>query len=734
MEKTTKEKLKKFLIYFLGAFLIALFMMVFYIYIPNSFKAFDNKITDFMFNLRGEVVGSKDIVIIDIDEKSINTIGQWPWSRDVVSKLVEKSTAYGAGIIGFDIVFAEYDRTSPSSILKKLHIKDELNVENYDLIFAETLSRTPVILGYQFEMNDKPFIKKIPPSIPTIVIEKNKQGDSVDMVPNASGVILNNDIVQNAGYSSGFFNNIPDDSGITRSVPLVMRYEGQLYPSLALEMIRAANGIKRIIVNYNELGIENIQLGDFYIPTDRYGRLLINFRGKERSYKYISAVDILEDKVDANELKGKILFVGTSAAGLFDLRATPFESIFPGVEIHANAVDNILNNEYITLPSWVDGVNISYFIIIILLSTFLVYVSNIIFIPILFIILFIGIIALNYIVLFGYHISLNTFFPLIALVVSFASSMIINYFYEVKQKNLIKHKFSSKVSKSVMEDILKGGDDDILSAKDKEVTIFFSDIRGFTTISEAMKTPRELIDYLNRYLNPVTDIIIKNEGTIDKYIGDAVMAYWNAPSDVENHQDKALKTSLEQFAFLDELNVILEKEGKFPIKIGIGLNTGNATVGEMGSTKRSDYTVIGDAINLGSRLESLCKGYGSKLIISEFTKEGLKDEYVIRNLDLVRVKGKMKPVEIFEVFDYKHHPILYKNTINEVIKEVEYFNEAILKYRNSEFAEAKSMFEDIQKNFNPQNTTVCGIYIERCTHYIEYPPIDFDGVFVHITK
>jgi len=734
MEKTMKEKLKKFLIYFLGAFFLAIFMIAFYIYIPNSFKAFDNKITDFMFNLRGEVAGSKDIVIVDIDEKSINTIGQWPWSRDVVSQLVEKSTQYGAGIIGFDIVFAEYDRTSPSAILKKLRIKESSNVENYDLIFADTISRTPVILGYQFEMAEKPFIKKIAPSIPAIVIEKNRQVDSVDMVPNAKGVILNNDIVQNAGYSSGFFNNIPDDSGITRSVPMLIRYEGQLYPSLALEMIRAANGINKIIVNYNELGIENIQLGDFFIPTDRYGRLLINFRGKERSYKYISAVDILEGNIGANDLKGKVLFVGTSAAGLFDLRATPFESIFPGVEIHANAVDNILNSEYITLPSWIDGVNIIYFTVIILLSTFLVYASNIILIPILFLMLFGGILALNYTILFDYHISLNTFYPLIALTISFATAMIINYFYEVKQKNLIKHKFSSKVSKSVMEDILKGGDDDILSAKDKEVTIFFSDIRGFTTISESMKTPRELIDYLNRYLNPVTDIIIKNEGTIDKYIGDAVMAYWNAPSDVENHQDKALKTSLEQFAFLDELNVLLEKEGKFPIKIGIGLNTGHATVGEMGSTKRSDYTVIGDAINLGSRLESLCKSYGSKLIISEYTKEGLQDEYVIRNLDLVTVKGKTKPVEIFEVFDYKHHPILYKNTINEVIKEVEYFNEAILHYREGRFEEAKHMFEDIQANYNPQNSTVCGIYIERCTHYIEYPPINFDGVFVHTTK
>ncbi|MBD3839936.1 MAG: adenylate/guanylate cyclase domain-containing protein, partial [Epsilonproteobacteria bacterium] len=535
------------------------------------------------------------------------------------------------------------------------------------------------------------------------------------------------------GYSSGFFNNIPDDSGITRSVPLIIRYEGQIYPSLVLEMIRASNGINKVIVNYNEIGVENIQLGDFFIPTDRYGRLLINFRGKEKSFRYISAVDILENKIPTEQIKDKIFFVGTSAAGLLDLRATPFESIFPGVEVHANAMDNILNNQYITLPAWVDGANIIVIIFITSLTMILVAFSSVKWIPIIFIALFGLIVSFNYHMLFKKYISLNTFFPLVALLFSIIGATLINYFFETKQKELIKQKFSSKVSKAVMEDILKSGDNDLLSAKDKEVTVFFSDVRGFTTISEAMPSPRALIDYLNRYLNPVTEIIIDNEGTIDKYIGDAVMAYWNAPADVTNHQDKALKASLEQFKFLKELNVKLQAENAPIVEIGIGINTGFVTVGEMGSARRSDYTVIGDPINLGSRLESLCKGYGAKIIISEFTKSGLKEEYITRTLDLVRVKGKTEPVAIFEIIDYKEHPLLLEDK-ESVIKEVEYFNRAVMLYRQSEFKLAKSMFEEIQNTMNPLNKKICGIYIERCEVFIEHPPKDFDGVFTHTTK
>lgn len=685
-----------------------------------------------MFKIRGEIKGSEQINIIDIDEKSIAALGQWPWSRDIVSQMVAKLTQDGAAIIGMDVVFAEYDRTSPSAFAAKLGLANNNNkFLNYDEIFAKTLANSPLILGYQFEMVDKPFLNKNAPSIPAIFIEKNKQSN--DYVLEGKGTILNNELVQNSGYSSGFFNNIPDDSGITRSVPLIIRFDGQIYPSLVLEMIRAANGINKVIVNYNELGVENIQLGNFFIPTDRYGRLLINFRGKEKSFRYISAVDILENKIQKEEIAGKIFFIGTSAVGLSDLRAIPFEPIFPGVEIHANVIDNILNGDFLTLPHWIDAANIFYIIIIVALSMIFMGLSKINYIPIAFMLLLSVIIYSNYYLMFEQYILIDTFFPLSGLLFATIASISINYFFETKQKELIKQKFSSKVSKGVMEDILKSGDNDLLSAKDKEVTVFFSDVRGFTTISEAMPSPRALIDYLNRYLTPVTEIIIDNEGTIDKYIGDAVMAYWNAPADVANHQDKAIKASLEQFKFLKELNAKLQAENVPIVEIGIGINTGHVTVGEMGSARRSDYTVIGDPINLGSRLESLCKGYGAKIIISEFTKNGLKEEYITRTLDLVRVKGKTEPVAIFEIIDYKENPLLLEDK-ESAIKEVEYFNRAVMMYRKSEFRLAKSMFEELKNDYKPLNKKICDIYIERCEIFIKTPPKDFDGVFTHTTK
>lgn len=730
MKKKFNESWRKILIYIWGALFVCISMIAFYIFIPNSFKSFDNQIVDYMFTLRGEIKGSPNIAIIDIDEKSIAALGQWPWSRDIVASLVDKTTALGAGIIGFDIVFAELDRTSPSTIFAKHNLVTKEKPQNYDAILANSIANAPVILGYQFEMVSKPFLKKEAPAVPAVFIEKNKQDG---YVLEAFGTILNNEILQPAGYSSGFFNNIPDESGITRSVPMIIKYDNQIYPSLALEMIRAANDIKKVVVNYNELGVENIQLGDFFIPTDRYGRLMINFRGKEKSYEYISALDIIEGKVKKEQIEGKIFLVGTSAAGLFDLRATPFESIFPGVEIHANAIDNILTGDYLTSPAWVDGANITNIILITFLATFAVYFSTIYLIPLFFTFMFGLIVFANYYLLFQYHISINTFFPIITLVLSFVVALLINYFFETKQKELIKQKFSSKVSKAVMEDILKNPDNEILSAQDKEVTIFFSDVRGFTTISEAMPSPRALIDYLNTYLTPITDIIINNEGTIDKYIGDAVMAYWNAPADVANHQDKAIKASLEQFVFLQTLNTKLTAQNLPIIEIGIGLNTGSVTVGEMGSASRSDYTVIGDAINLGSRLESLCKTYGAKIIISEFTKIGLTDTYIIRCLDLVRVKGKNEPVEIFEVLDFAHTPLLYSN-IQTIQDEVLAFNEAITMYRKSNFSEAKEQFEAILNQFDVSNPTIYQMYIQRCDTYIQTPPADFDGVFTHTSK
>lgn len=718
------KKIKKFSIYFVLSLSLSIFLSAIYIFFPSLPDSLDNRLRDYLFTIRGELPHNQNVVIVDIDETSIKSLGQWPWSRDKLAKILENLTLANVGIVGLDIVFAEEDRTSPHKILQDLKIYKK-DVPNYDLEFANVVENSPVILGYQFDLVKKDNTNAKVPQIPAIFIEKDKPQDKSYLIE-AYNTILNIPQIQDKAYSSGFFNNIPDDTGIIRSVPLVISYDDTIYPSLALEVIRVINNTQKVVVQYDENGISNIVLDDISIPTDRYGRMLINFRGAERSFKYISAIDIYNNNFDKSEIDGKIVLIGTSAAGLFDLRATPFDSIFPGVEVHANIIDNILMQDFIYKASWLDGANILIIfvlsIIVVMLTTYTTFWAN----PIIFISFSTSYLFLVYNLLFDYGIVLNILFPIATVLIASIMTTLFDYFYNIKKEEAIKAKFASKVSKNVMDDILKNIDKNEFSAKSKEVTIFFSDIRGFTNISEKLDA-KELISFLNRYMQPMSEIIIKYQGTIDKFIGDAIMAYWNAPIDIKNHCDLALKASLEQLEVLEKLNVELQKENLPKIDIGIGLNTGTVIVGEMGSSLRSDYTVIGDTINLGSRVESLCKYYDSKLNISNFTKDKLQEKYIFRFLDLVKVKGKNEPVEIWQV--------LGKGEAKESLKEeLDLYHKAIEFYKNSDFINALEIFESLENNENKTNKNIYKIYITRCKEFIKTPPKNFDGVYEHTTK
>ena len=721
-----KRAIKKFLIYFTLAFTLALSLSFLYVFFPKSLNSIDNSLRDYLFTIRGEIPNNNSVIIIDVDEKSLNALGQWPWSRNIIAKILENLTIANIGIIGFDIVFAEEDNSSPHKVFEKYNIQKE-NIPNYDLELAQMISKTPTILGYQFEFKkDTKHLNKNVPEIPAIFIEKNKALGSSYLI-NATGTILNTPILQENSYSSGFFNNIPDESGTVRSVPLIIEYDDIIYPSLSLELLRVATNTQQVIINYDEEGISNIVLGQIIIPTDRYGRLLINFRGKERNFKYYSAVDILNNKIDKKELEDKIALIGTSAAGLLDLRATPFESVFPGVEVHANVIDNILEGDFISKESWVDGANLVIIWILSFLIIMLITYTVFWLIPIIFLVFISGTMFFIYYALFSQGIILNIFFPLLTIVLGAIMATLFDYFYKIKQEEAIKEKFASKVSKEVMNNLLKNMDSNEFQAMEKEVTIFFSDIRGFTKISEEMKDAKSLINLLNQYMEPMSNIITKYEGTIDKYIGDAIMAYWNAPADVINHADKAVQASLEQLSALENLNIQLRKENKPTIDIGIGLNTGLAIVGEMGSIGRSDYTVIGDSINIGARLESLCKYYDSRLNISNFTKNALKEKYIFRFLDLVKVKGKEEAVEIWQVHS--------KNKINDKIEEeLISYHKAIDFYQKSDFIEALKIFEELELNKDKTNKNIYNIYISRCKEYIQTPPINFNGIYEHTSK
>jgi adenylate cyclase len=685
-------------IYFLIiSILIFLFSVFLYLLNPLTLDNLNKKIIDSFFFVRGDVPTTNLVTIVDIDEKSLSKFGQWPWERKIIAKIVENLTKAGVGIIGYDIFFPEYDRNKTN-----------------DIIFAKALQNSPSILGLMLYF-DKNITKNTLPNIPAIFIQRNFQ---TEFLPTAKGYLANIPLLQQSVYSSGFVNMIPDNDGIVRYVPLIIKYKDSFYPSLAFEMYRLSQGVSKIIINYTPVGIDNIHLDNNQtIKTDRFGRVFINYRGKRGKFNYISALDIYNNTFDKNLVKNKFVIIGTTSAGLFDLRATPYESVFPGVEIQATLLDNLLKNDILHKPENKEIINIAVIFIVTFLSAFIIYRFSAIK-AFIFIILLISLVYYGGYYLFSkYLIILNAFYPLFSIILTSFILTTINYFFEYKNTLLVKNAFAKKVSPTVMEELLQNPTD-ILAPREKEITIYFIDIRSFTTISETLKDPKKIIEMLNEYFNPMANLIIKYEGTIDKFIGDAIMAYWNAPKDVLNHEDKAVICAIEQIKLLKNLNKKIYEKYKINIDIGIGINTGIATIGEMGSKGRADYTIIGDSVNLASRLEGLNKFYHSHIIISEFTKEKLKKDYIIRELDRVYVKGKNEAITIYEVIDFGK-------------KEFSEYNKALKLYRKAKFKEAKKFFEKLYKQ---EGDYIYLLYINRCEEYIKNPPKDFNGIYKFTTK
>lgn len=711
---TIKSKLLIFLI------VISIIISLEFLYLknPKFISNINNNLIDSAFMYRGTESADERIVIIDIDEKSLGVLGQWPWSRNKVARILDNLTDAEVGIIGLDIVFAEADRSSPSLIAKEVNIENK-NLPNFDDILAASLAASPTIMGFTFNFEQS--IRKEPPAVNTIFIEKGR-GDKESLFV-AKGITTNIEVLQQSAYSSASFNTVPDMDGVIRYSPLLFSYDESIYPSLSFEMVRVMLGAKMVDVNYDENGVSFIKLGELIIPTDEFGRLFVNYRGAGKSYRYISALDIYNNDFDKEHIKGAITLLGASAAGLLDLRATPYDHVFPGVEVHANIIDNIINNNLISSPSYAKGVTIISILLTVLIISLIISFAT----PLVSFGLIVGFLALQagfyYTILFEKKLLLNFAYPLLASLVTTFILTFVKIYQENRQKEMISDKFSKKVSPQVAAKLLKNSKD-VFSASQIEVTIFFSDIRNFTSISEDFDNPKILIDYLNMYMSPMSKIIIDYEGTIDKYIGDAIMAYWNAPILVKNHADKALSAAIKQIDALEKLNEKLKLKKYPPIEIGIGLHTGNAIVGEMGSEGRSDYTAIGDTINLGSRIEGLCKPYGAKILISRQTKEKLTNKYKLREIDEVQVKGKEVSVALYEVFGF--------GEFNEDELKIEnLYIEAKSLYKSAKFKKAYALFF---KAYEEVPAKIFAIYMDRCAEYEKKNVKEFDGIYKFTTK
>ncbi|OQW92299.1 MAG: adenylate/guanylate cyclase domain-containing protein [Beggiatoa sp. IS2] len=704
-----------------------------------EFKAYDARLEVTMPKIQ-----DLRIIIVDIDEKSLKEIGRWPWNRLIMANLVNKLfDTYQINTLGFDVILPEPDDSSGLKVLHKLAEEQLHNVPefseslrnleltlDYDAIFAKSLQNRKIVLGYAFATEDETQQIETGQLPPPIFTAKAVQEYGLKYAE-ATGFVTSLPRFQEAVKLAGHFSSNPDSDGIVRRVSMLYGYKGALYESLSLAVTRIVLGLPDIELNIvsgkgGYHSIESLRLGSRLIPVDEYFQTLVPFRGKRGSFPYISASDVLYGRVDPNLLKGKIVLIGTSAQGLMDLRATPVESTYPGVEVHANLIAGILDQYLTSKPAYMNSVEILLLLSIGFIIILIVSLLNPLWSTLVTFAMFAGVIWLNLAVWQQAYIVIPIAATLLMTLSLFILNMSFGYFVEASHKRQLAGMFGQYVPPELVDEMSKNPSRAFsVEGESRELTVFFSDVRGFTTISEGLD-PKALSELMNAYLTPMTHIIHDHRGTIDKYMGDAIMAFWGAPLPDPPHARHALDACMAMLARLEEMQSEFAARGWPPIKIGMGLNTGIMSVGNMGSKFRMAYTVLGDAVNLGSRLEGLTKQYGVQIIASETTKAAAPD-YAYRELDRVRVKGKDQPVAIFE-------PIgLHDKVTQSLVAELSSWERALEHYRQQQWGEVREQLLLLQQQF-PQ-CLLYRIYAERVEYFSKNPPGDnWDGVYTFKTK
>lgn len=706
-------KLNRFLIFTVIGIASVVLAVVLYAEKIDFFNSIDLKLKDVRFRTRGDIEPDRRVVIVAIDEKSINELGRWPWDRRVIAQLIENLKRAGARTIALDIIFSEPSKPVSDSLLGKVLRRSD-----------------NVILGYFFRSEGEPPSKESLMLLEDARIKIVKTSGNVTEVPVHSypSVELNIPIIAESARGVGFFNIIPDRDGILRSANALILYDGYLYPSLAISALR--HYLKQeIVIEIADYGVTDFFIGEYRIPCDESGRLTINYYGSQGVFRTIPAVDVIKGGIKEGELRDSIVLVGATETGIADVRATPVDPVLPGIEVHATVVSNALQKRFLIRDWRVIGLDILFIMVFTLMLTTSLSLVRKTLSALLFFLTTLGLYyTSNYFIFKFYPFNTSVLFPLISLTLSYLGSEAYRNFIEERQGRFLKKAFSSYVSPELVSEIIKNPHLLKLGGEKRLVTILFSDIRDFTTISEKL-TPEALVSLLNRYLSPMTEIVLKYRGTLDKYIGDAIMAIYNAPLTVKDHPVAAVKTSIEMLDKLREINRLLKKEGLPEIDIGIGINTGECVIGNIGTQVRFDYTAIGDAVNLASRLEGLNKIYKTHTIMSEYTLKEIEaggylkvepyhlnlengKRVYLRELDYIRVKGKKMPVRIFEIM------------VDGDPQMVMEFLRGLELYRKRRFTEAIDIFRDLPDD-GPSM-----VYISRCEYFIEHSPEDgWDGVF-----
>jgi adenylate cyclase len=671
------------------------------------------------------------IVILDIDERSLGEIGRWPWSRALMADLVAKLfDQYGIRVLGFDVVWAERDNSSGIETLDSLARKDLKQVAgfqdayqklrpalDYDGLFAQAVKGRPVVLGYYFN-SEEGAVKAN--AIPEPVLPKGTFAGRKIEFQRYYGYTGNLPIYLGNAAGAGHFNPRIDDDGVSRRVPMIIEFDGAYYEALSLAVARVMLGRPSVEPGYapesfvkrGYTGLEWLQVGKVRIPVDDTAAALIPYRGGRHSFPYISLADVIKDRVKPEQLKGKIALVGTSAPGLFDLRSTPVESVYPGVEIHANLISGMLDASFKEKPPYMLGAEVVLLVIGGVTLALLIPMLSALWATLAAALGLALIVAFN----IGIWSKAGMVLPLATSILMtaflYTMNMAYGYFVESRSKRKFTELFGQYVPPELVDEMARDPEKYTMEPKAADLTILFSDVRGFTSISEQL-SPEDLKEYINAYLTDMSAIIRHHRGTLDKYIGDAIMAFWGAPVADADHARQGVITAIEMQRECVKLREKFRTRGWPDFYIGVGLNSGHVRVGDMGSQVRKAYTAMGDAVNLASRLEARTKYYGVGILVGEATREAVK-EVVYRELDLIKVKGKDTAVRVFE-------PLGLESEVDKKAQdELKLWHQTLRAYRAQQWDQVEVNLINLQR-MNPQSE-LYKLYSERVSGFRRKPP------------
>jgi adenylate cyclase len=603
------------------------------------------------------IATERPVVIVDIDEKSLARFGQWPWPRTRIADLVAALTKLEALVIGFDMIFAEPDRLSPGVAaggfrnLSDATRESLLALPDNDEVLADELRKSVVVLGESGAPSAHSPGAGMRAPVGLVTLGE----DPRPLLLSFPGLLSNIPVLSNAASGRGLLTVRTERDGIVRRVPMVLDVQGEVRPSLTLEMLRVVTGADTLFIKSDPTGVKSVAVKGVEVPTDRNGLLWVHFARHDPA-RFVSAADILDGKVAADTFSGKLVLVGTSAVGLLDVKTTPVEAVMPGVEVHAQILESALGGAMLFEPNYAIVIELA---VALVLGIAVIWLAPI-FSP-LALLAFGGMLAALLIGASWYayanlRILLDFTFPFLSTLLIYVWLVFSSYFREQSQRRQIRSAFGRYLSPVLVEQLALSPEKLVLGGEEREMTIMFTDVRGFTGISEAYKhDPQGLTALMNRFLTPLTNAILARKGTIDKYMGDAILAFWNAPLDDISHEINACEAALDMQDCIETLNRERKLEAQYsgniflPLNVGVGLNTGRCVVGNMGSDLRFDYSVLGDTVNLASRLEGQSKIYGFPVLVASATALAAKEKFAIVEVDFIAVKGRKEPEVVYAI-------------------------------------------------------------------------------------